>query len=117
MILIDAPGYGYAKGNSQELESWGKMIVKYLKHGEFYHRALCLIDAEHGLKDSDLMLFELLEKYSKPFVVCLTKCDKITEKQLENLFQDISLKLKTFQFCSPIIIATSSKYNLSPNLA
>jgi GTP-binding protein len=109
LVLVDAPGYGFAKGNTQELESWGKMIVKYLKFGSFYHRAICLIDVHHGIKESDVMLFELLEKYQKPFFVTLTKCDKVSNLQIKKTFEELSAKLKHFSYCSPILIGTSSK--------
>lgn len=109
VVLVDAPGYGYAKGNTKELESWGKMILKYITHGRNLYRIVCLVDAEHGLKQLDTMLFELCESKQKPFLIALTKCDKISETKLGKLYDEISEKAKSYKFCSPIINATSSR--------
>lgn len=85
------------------------MILKYLEESPFLYRIVVLIDAEHGFKETDFMLFELLEKKNKPFMVCLTKCDKMPRKPLDKLFEESGEKLKQYQFCSPIINATSAK--------
>lgn len=108
-MLVDAPGYGFAKGNAKELESWGKMFLKYLANGRQLYRIVCLIDAEHGLKQLDTMLFDLCESKEKPFLITLTKCDKITDTKLAKLYEEISEKVKSYKFCSPIINATSSR--------
>jgi len=85
------------------------MVVKYLDHGTNLYRVLVLIDAEHGFKDLDFMLFDILERKQKPFVICFTKCDKITDSKLEKLYQEASERVKKYNFCSPIINSVSSK--------
>ncbi len=106
---MDAPGYGYAKGDQKELESWGKMILKYMDNSKNLYRVIILIDAEHGFKDNDFMLMDLLESRQKPFMVCLTKCDKIPDKPMDELFEKSVEKIRQYQMCSPIVNATSSK--------
>ena len=108
--MVDAPGYGFAKGNKKELESWGMMIQKYLNEGKYLYRVLCLVDAEHGLKDLDFMLYDLLEKRQKPFMLALTKCDKIPETKIQDCLKDTAEKMKKYHFCSTILNATSAKY-------
>jgi len=106
---VDAPGYGYAKGNQKELESWGTMITKYINEGGFLYRVVCLVDAEHGLKEVDFMLFDLLESKQKPFMLTLTKCDKVSSKKLPDVLQDTAEKMRKYSFCSNILNATSAK--------
>lgn len=57
------------------------------------------------------MLFEILEKKMKPFLVVFTKCDKIHENNLIDIFRDAEKKFKTYKMSSPIIHATSAKTN------
>lgn len=109
LVLVDAPGYGFAKGDQKDLVNWGKMILKYLEQSPYLYRTVCLVDGEHGFKETDFMIFDLLEKKNKPFMVCLTKCDKITGKQFENLLETTATKIKHYNFCSPIINASSTK--------
>ena len=106
---MDAPGYGFAKGYKEELLKWGKMIVKYLDESTNLYRVVCLVDAEHGFKDTDFMLFDLLEGKQKPFMICFTKCDKIATSSMETLFESAAEKVKKYGFCSPILNATSAK--------
>lgn len=89
--MVDAPGYGYAKGDAKELESWGKMITKYIDASPYLHRVICLIDAEHGIKQLDEHLFEMLDVKKKMFMICLTKCDKIPMKLLSKNLEDIKI--------------------------
>jgi len=109
LVLVDAPGYGYAKGDQKELLSWGKMIMKYMDQSKNLYRVVILIDAEHGFKETDFMLMDLLEGKNKPFMVCLTKCDKIPNKPIDKLFEESVDKIRQYKMCSPIINATSAK--------
>lgn len=49
-VLLDPPGYGYAKGSRKELLAWGKMMQTYFVHSSHLHRLFILIDGEHGIK-------------------------------------------------------------------
>lgn len=109
IYLVDAPGYGFARGDKKELERWGKMMVKYFSSSLYLHRVVCLIDAEHGVKEVDMMLFDMLEKKLKPFIVVYTKCDKISEKKLGEILKEGQETFKTFKMSSPIIHATSAR--------
>lgn len=53
------------------------MMAKYLDHSEHLFRVVVLIDAEHGFKKLDENLCEMLNVKKKPFIACMTKCDKI----------------------------------------
>lgn len=109
LVMIDAPGYGYAKGDQKELEAWGKMINVYLKKSSFLHRVLCLIDAEHGIKEVDQMLFELLTKRKAPFAIALTKKDKVSDSEVDKRIEEIREELKKHPLTSPIINITSAR--------
>jgi GTP-binding protein len=45
---VDAPGYGFAKGDQKDLKSWGAMMQRYLKSSQNIRYVYTLIDAEHG---------------------------------------------------------------------
>lgn len=44
MILVDAPGYGFAQGDKKEVNSWKKMMDIYIQQSAYLHRILCLVD-------------------------------------------------------------------------
>ncbi|KAL4511951.1 hypothetical protein ABPG72_012796 [Tetrahymena utriculariae] len=110
-VLIDPPGYGYAKGQKKELQAWGKMMQNYFVHSSYLHRLFILIDSEHGIKEVDLMLMEMLEQKMKPYVIVYTKCDKINQQKQLKLVEDAKNKLKDKVLSYHILHFTSSKNN------
>ena len=71
-IVLDMPGYG--KGSREE---WGTEIVKYLLGRKQLTRAFLLVDAEHGIKNNDLELLQLMRENAISHQVVLSKADKI----------------------------------------
>ena len=77
LMLVDLPGYGYARAAKSEIRSWTRLIEDYLK-GRVGLRRLCLlIDGRHGIKPADDELMTLLDTAAVPYRVVLTKCDKV----------------------------------------
>lgn len=111
--MVDAPGYGFAKGNPREVESWNKLMSSYINGSPYLHRVLALIDAEHGFKKMDKILFDLLEKKMKPYIIVLTKCDKVKPDRIERLYEEIKKEFGKNALSSPMIHATSARYWLS----
>lgn len=79
-ILVDSPGYGFAQATRRETEAWGKLMIYYFEKSLFLSKILVLLDAEHGIKKVDHMLFDIIEKKKRPFMLIYTKNDKIMDK-------------------------------------
>ncbi|KAM3142205.1 hypothetical protein pb186bvf_005614 [Paramecium bursaria] len=103
--IIDSPGYGFAKGDKKELEDWGSMMQSYLKYTEFLRQAFVLIDSEHGYKETDKMIVDLLESHKRPYTLCFTKSDKI--KEYKQLKEQTLLNFKDKQFINQLCLLTS----------
>lgn len=72
LTVLDAPGYGYGSQND-----WGEGIVKYLKQRRQLRRIFVLINAQHGVHQSDLKLLRLLQEQTVSHQVIATKCDRL----------------------------------------
>ncbi|TGO42206.1 hypothetical protein BHYA_0011g00400 [Botrytis hyacinthi] len=72
LVVLDMPGYGH--GGRPE---WGKEIIKYLEKRKQLKRAFVLIDSEHGIKESDRVMLQMLRSQKVPHQVVLSKIDKI----------------------------------------
>lgn len=59
----------------------GKNDEFLFKNSYFINQIIVLIDSEHGFKQVDNMIIELLNKYKKTFVIVFTKCDKINKNK------------------------------------
>jgi GTP-binding protein len=77
LMLVDLPGYGFAKRSKTESEAWQEMIFFYLRSRARLRRVLVLIDARRGVMDSDRMVMDLLDKAAVSYGLVLTKADDI----------------------------------------
>jgi GTP-binding protein len=80
-LLADLPGYGYAKVSKKDRESFARMIEQY---GQLRSNLVCffvLVDARIPPQQIDLDFMEWLGDSSLPFVIVLTKTDKVSQKE------------------------------------
>lgn len=109
MQLVDMPGYGYAKESKEKVEAWGEMVRRYLKGRVTLRRALVLIDSRHGLKPLDHEIMTMLDKAAVPYVVVLTKTDKVKSQDLKAVQLATEAGLKKHPAAFPEIHLTSSE--------
>jgi GTP-binding protein len=81
LMLVDLPGYGFAKRSKTESESWQEMIFAYLRRRGRLRRVLLLIDSRRGVMDSDEQVMELLDKAAVSYGLVLTKGDELKPSQ------------------------------------
>ncbi|KAF2215263.1 hypothetical protein CERZMDRAFT_11194, partial [Cercospora zeae-maydis SCOH1-5] len=72
LLVVDMPGYG-----SGSREEWGGEIMKYLENRKQLRRTYVLVDAEHGLKKTDVQLLVHLRTQGIAHQVVLSKVDKL----------------------------------------
>ena len=78
-FLCDLPGYGYAKVSKKERESFALMIEKYATQRSNLVCFFVLIDARIPPQQLDLDFIEWLGDSNLPFVIVLTKIDKVSQ--------------------------------------
>ena len=83
LYFVDLPGYGYAKVAKSDKERWGSLIEGYLHDDRELALVFQLIDFRHPPTADDLMMVNFLIDSEIPFVVVLTKTDKLSKKQRE----------------------------------
>ena len=77
LILVDLPGYGFAKVPKQMVAAWTDTIRLFLAGRTTLRRVFVLIDARHGLKDGDREMMDLLDRAAVSYQIVLTKADKL----------------------------------------
>ncbi|HKD47339.1 MAG TPA: ribosome biogenesis GTP-binding protein YihA/YsxC [Rhizomicrobium sp.] len=77
LILVDLPGYGYAKASKQLAAEWQSLIFAYLSGRASLKRVLLLIDARRGVMESDQAVMELLDGAAVSYGLVLTKGDEL----------------------------------------
>jgi GTP-binding protein len=84
MLLVDLPGYGYAKISRSITAEWPKFIEPYLRDRERLELAIVLIDANVPPQAPDRQLIEFLRSTGRDFLVVATKGDKLSNNKLRH---------------------------------
>lgn len=108
LVLVDMPGYGYAKVSKERSAAWTDFIKQYLKGRVTLKRALVLVDSRHGLKPTDVEMMQMMDKAAVPYQIVLTKADKLTDKAIEFTRADVATALKKHGAAHPEVVFTSS---------
>ncbi len=80
-ILVDLPGYGYAKRSKKEIERWKRIINEYFSYSENIFTVIVLIDSKVGITDLDDALMGYLGAMKHPIYLIATKVDKLNQSQ------------------------------------
>jgi GTP-binding protein len=78
LVLVDLPGYGYAKAPPEVRRQWGPMIETYLSSRPNLKAVVLILDIRRTPSRGDLDMLGWLESYGIPPIIVLTKCDKLT---------------------------------------
>jgi len=76
-MLVDLPGYGFAKVPERIREQWIPLIEEYFRTRKNLQGVVMLVDSRR-VQDSDLAMVEWLMQLQIPMVVVATKADKVT---------------------------------------
>ena len=79
--FVDLPGYGFAQVSLAMKESWRPLIEAYLGERKSLAGVMLLIDIRRGVGDEELDFVPWLEERKTPFVVALTKSDKLAKNK------------------------------------
>lgn len=76
-ILVDLPGYGFAKVSHTEKDRWAELIEAYFRRDPMLTRVFVLLDARVAPTVLDLQLLEFLSSLGKPVTLVVTKSDQL----------------------------------------
>lgn len=107
-ILVDMPGYGFAKAKAKHSEHWQKTSFEYLTKRSNLKRVFLLIDPVKGLKDADREAINIFNALAVSFQIVLTKIDKLKKEELEKVQKKIEEEIKKFPAAYPQILTVSS---------
>ena len=84
--FVDLPGYGFAKVSRSEKQRWADLIGGYFEQERSFNLVVALVDIRHDAQRLDQEMLAFLIEAELPFVVALTKADKLSRsKQMQQL--------------------------------
>ena len=108
LMIVDLPGYGYAKVSKSMVAAWNHTLRQFLKGRTVLQRVLLLVDSRHGLKDSDREMMEMLDLAAVSYQVVLTKIDKLKKPELDAVVSATETELRKHVAAHPVIVCTSA---------
>ena len=107
VYFVDLPGYGYAKVSNADRDRWDKLINSYFEENRNNELLIQLLDCRHDPSADDVQMLQFLHYHRIPFVIVLTKADKLKKSQIaetQSRFEKIGL-----QYGSQKVFLTSSE--------
>ena len=93
----------------EQVDAWHDLIFDYLRGRPNLHLVVMLIDSRHGIKDRDREVIGTLKKAAVPFLLVLTKCDLVRERELAQGRAAMETELRKTVGALPAVLATSSR--------
>ncbi|MGN6573642.1 MAG: ribosome biogenesis GTP-binding protein YihA/YsxC [Pseudolabrys sp.] len=109
LSLVDMPGYGYAAAAKSKIAAWTELIHAYLLGRRNLARVYVLIDARHGLKDTDTPTLKALSEAAVSHQVVLTKADAVKTSELAGRIAEVEAALAKRPAAFPGVLVTSAE--------
>ena len=97
IVIVDLPGYGYARVSKKEKEKWKKMIESYLYKRDQLREVILLVDIRHEPGENDVIMYDWLKSFGFSGLVIATKADKIPKGKISKHLKIIKNKLSINQ--------------------
>ena len=97
IFFADLPGYGYAKVAKTEKERWSDLIEGYLNSDRDIRLVFSLIDMRHPPTKDDIHMINYLIDAELPFVIVLTKADKLKKTEREKRMEAFKTEIPHFE--------------------
>lgn len=94
--LVDLPGYGYAKVSKTEKLRWAELVEGYFAAGRNIALVVQIIDMRHAPSDDDMHMIDYLYDSAIPFIVVMTKADKLNKTEYASRLSELSALLSKY---------------------
>jgi GTP-binding protein len=89
-VLVDLPGYGYARISKTKKAEWRPMIESYLRRTTQLRGIVLLLDIRREPSEDDRAMLDFLAELGVPTIVAMTKADKLTKSDARDKVAKVS---------------------------
>lgn len=108
LLLVDMPGFGYARAAKRQIRNWTGLIESYLRGRSTLRRVCLLIDSRHGAMAADRAFMQRLDAAAVSYQAILTKSDQVKPAELAQRISLLQSELAKHPAAHPDIMATSA---------
>ncbi len=95
--FADLPGYGYAKISKSERDRWAELVEGYFSQKRNIALVVQICDIRHSPTADDMNMIDFLSSNGFPYIVALTKLDKLKSSQRQPRIEALSEELSEFE--------------------
>jgi len=106
VMLLDLPGYGFAKSSKAKKKDWGPLLGEYFQKRRALTAVVVFMDIRHPLKESDWEMIHLCKNFNVPFIPALTKSDKLSNNNIAKAIAFVKGKIPD---STPIAVSSKDK--------
>ena len=106
LMLLDLPGYGFAKSSKAKKKDWGPLLGEYFQKRRALTAVVIFMDIRHPLKESDWEMIHLCRNFNIPFIPTLTKSDKLSNNNIAKAIAFVKGKIPE---STPIAVSSKDK--------
>lgn len=106
--FVDLPGYGYAKVARSEKLRWADLVEGYFNSERDLRLVVQLVDMRHPPSREDLDMIDYLGQMQLPFLIVLTKSDKLNKTQRTERLNKIEEELEGLPHPAPITFSAQN---------
>ncbi len=110
--FVDLPGYGYAKVGNADRQRWDELINNYFGARRSHSLLVQLIDCRHDIGADDVQMLRYLYYHKIPYVVALTKADKLKKSQLAETKQAFEEAVRPFGCRAVVLTSAENGYGI-----
>ena len=81
LLLVDLPGYGFAKVDRELRKSWGEILANYLEDRPQLKLLILVLDSRRDLSDEDTAMIAWAQSQQKKLLFIFSKTDKLNSSE------------------------------------
>lgn len=105
-LLVDLPGYGYARCSKAERNAWARLLEFYLRETQGLQALALLLDSRLPPQKIDIQLAEMALGMQLPIIPVLTKIDKSKLREREACIRGWEKIIEGF---TPVLTSSQTK--------
>ncbi len=94
-VLVDLPGYGYARAPREVVAAWVHNVRHFLRRAEPLRGVVLLVDIRRDPDAADQEFAGLVRRAGRPLVIAVTKADKVSRGRRKDRLEEVASALGT----------------------
>lgn len=112
--LVDLPGYGYARVSGDEKRRWMDLMESYFHQDRDLRLVVQLVDARHAPSRDDYQMMEFMIAHEIPFIMALTKVDKLNKGERAARMAAIAEELADYEGVTLVPFSSETGEGVEP---